>query len=539
MALSIRKLFFSDFYSALLISLLLFHFLANLLWIFLDTAPIPWDQAGHTRIAFHFANFIKDLGFLRIVDYFSLSSYYPPLVHTIAALPILIFGNPVDIGQIVISVFFVVSIVLVYILSLDLSRRKDVAVTAAFIYSFLPSVFELSRWFLLEIPLLTFILAAIICLIRSDGFSVRKYTIGFFIFASFGFLTKWLAFFYLIFPFFLTFVEMFKKNAQEKLSANESILKGLSIFILLLLPWYLINLGTLIPDIITNVQGEKVDPGIFSLQNLLFYPYLFINFQLTLLTSFFFFISLGFLLVSRLPQKKLIAGFVFFTYLAFTFISNKDLRYILPIAPFSAIIISMFLTTLRDKFKMLGGLILAILIVYLISYYSLLSFRTSLNITYQRAWEFPVIGWLDYINIRDVLAHSYNNTSWPQHEILTDIKGLNPEQEGFETVWVIAVSDQERFNNANLVLEKEISGFDSIRIEPPPQKHSMSHEEIVEYLARFKYALVTKENVINPATRNANVLLAFKKEIETSSFQKIKEYVLPNGDSINFYQLRP
>src|SRR3990167_3653252 len=113
MALSIRKLFFSDFYSALLISLLLFHFLANLLWIFLDTAPIPWDQAGHTRIAFHFANFIKDLGFLRIVDYFSLSSYYPPLVHTIAALPILIFGHPVDIGQIVVSVFFSLSIALV------------------------------------------------------------------------------------------------------------------------------------------------------------------------------------------------------------------------------------------------------------------------------------------------------------------------------------------------------------------------------------------------------------------------------------------
>ena len=539
MRLLIKKAVFSDFYSRALLSLLLFHFVFNLLWIFLDTSPLPWDQAGHTRLAFHFANFIKDLGFLRIVDYFSISSYYPPLVHTIASIPILIFGNPVDIGQITITVFFLFSIALVYILTLDLFARRDIAIVSAFIYSFLPSVFELSRWFLLEIPLLTFVLAGIICLLRSDGFSNRKYALGFFVFAAFAFLTKWLAFFYLIFPASLVFYSFLKNTPELKLVAKESILKGLSIFLLLLLPWYLININSLIPDILTNVQGERVDPGLLSLQNIIFYLYLFINFQLTLFVFILFLISLVFFAIKNFPNKILIIGYIVFIYVVFTLISNKDLRYILPIAPFTVMIMSAFLIKLKDRFRNLGRLILACLAAYLISYYFLLSFRFPINLSYQKAIEFPVIGWVDYVNIKDVLAHAYDRTSWPQKEILSDIESLEPEENGFETIWVISVSDQERFNNTNLVLEKEIGGFDSLRIEPPPQKPSMSQEEIKAYLYRFKYALVAKENVVSPATRNAGVLLDFKTEIEANYYKKIKDYPLPNSDIMTLYQLKP
>ena len=535
----LRKFFFSDIYSIALVSLILFHLLENFIWIFLDTAPLPWDQAGHTRIALQFANYFKDLGFLRIVDYFSISSYYPPLIHTIASIPVLIFGNPVDLGQITITVFFLISIALVYVLANDLFGRKDLATTSAFLYSFLPFVFELSRWFLLEIPLLVFILAAIICLLRSEGFSNSRYTLGFFIFASLGFLTKWLAFFYLLFPTLIVLWGFIKKNSQEKIQAKDSLLKGFSIFLLVLLPWYLINIGTLIPDILINVQGEKVDPGILSAQNFLFYAYLFINFQLTFFISILFFTSLIFFLVNKYPQRKILLGYILFVYLVFTFVSNKDLRYILPIAPFAAILMSAFLMKLKDRFRNLGRITLFFLMLYLLSYYFLLSFRFPLDIEYQRAIKLPIIGWIDYVNVRDILAHRYNRSLWPQKEILHDIKNLEPHNNTFESIWVVTISDQERFNNANFVLEKEISGFDSIRIEPPPQKPSMMDAEVKSYLLRFRYAVIADKNVINPATRNVEVLLKFKEEVEKNYYLKIEEYNLPNGDLLTLYQLRP
>lgn len=539
MVLSIKKALFSDLYSITLLFLLSFHLVSNLIWIIFDTAPLPWDQAGHTRIAFHFAEYVKDLGFLRIVDYFSISSDYPPLIHTIAAIPILIFGNPIDIGQITITIFFLFSIVLVYILSLDLFAKKDVAILSAAVYSLLPSVYELSRWFLLEIPLLTFILAAIICLSRSREFSERKYALYFFVFAAFAFLTKWLAFFYLAFPLTMVIYQFLKKPSSQVKGAVDHLLKGLFIFVLLVFPWYVININTLVPDILTNIQGKRVDPGLISLENIIFYIYLFINFQLTLFASILFFISLIFFSFDRLPNKRFILGYIAFIYITFTLISNKDLRYILPIAPFATALIAAFLIKLKDLFKILGYLAIFALIGYLVSNYFLLSFRFPINLTYQRAIKLPIIGWIDYVNINDILAHKYNDTTWPQREILSDVKNLEPQETGFEKIWVIVVSDQERFNNTNLVLEKEILAFDTIIVEPPPQKPSISEQEVKDYLARFKYAIVAKENVVNPATRNVEVLLQFKREIEANNYRKIKDYPLPNKDTITVYQLRP
>src|SRR3989344_3019632 len=90
-----------DTYDKLLLALCGFHLLANIVWILLSTAPLPWDQAGHTRTAILFADFFKSLDLLNIQRFMSISSYYPPFIHIVISFFILVFGNPVFAGGVV------------------------------------------------------------------------------------------------------------------------------------------------------------------------------------------------------------------------------------------------------------------------------------------------------------------------------------------------------------------------------------------------------------------------------------------------------
>jgi 4-amino-4-deoxy-L-arabinose transferase-like glycosyltransferase len=518
-----KKIFF------LILLLIAYHIVTNFIWIANSTAPLPWDQAGHTRLAIQFADYFKTLGFLRIIDYFTISTYYPPLIHTIVGLFIVFFGHPVQMGEITVTVFFAISIFLVYIYALDLFKRSSIALISAIAFSFCPIVFELSRWFLLEIPLLAFLLASFICLNRSKTFSDSKYTKYFFIFAALAVITKWLALVYLAFPTALVLFKWLKIRSEY---SKENLLRYSGVFLLISIPWYAMNLINLINQALPNLQGESSDPShILSFQNFIFYIYILINFQLTLFLAIIFIIGAGyFFLKSKSEHKLLIGGFILFIYLVFSFISNKDWRYTMPILPFAAMIIGFCLIKLRDNFRIVGNVAILLTILFLISYHLLLSFR-PLNFHYQRAIDFPVIGWIDYVNINDNLAHAYNNTQWPQNEILLSIPNN-------EKSLILCLVDQERFNYGDLSLERDLLGLKEIDVETPPSTVFSNQQEIQNYLSNFSYAVITNRDIVNPATRNGAVFMQLKNYIQNQNmeFTKIKSYTLPNGDILDLYQ---
>lgn len=514
----------------ILLLLVLFHLVVNFIWITLNTAPLPWDQAGHTRLAIEFADYFKSLGFLRIVDYFSISSYYPPLIHTMVGVLIVFLGHPIQVGGVVVTVFFAASIILLYVYSQDLFKNHWVALLSAVIYSFCPIIFEHSRWFLLDMPLLTFILASLICLNRSFEFSNSKYTKLFFIFAALALTTKWVAVVYLAFPLVLMFISRLKNRNQDSISNH--FLKYFGVFLIITLPWYLINFASFIPQIFPNLQGESSDPtSILSSQNFMFYIYLLINFQMTLFLAILFIIGcFYFIFKSKSKQKILVGGYILFIYLVFSFISNKDWRYTMPILPFASIIVALFLAKLREKFLLTGSIFIVLTVLFLISYYISLSFRPG-EFHFQRAIRFPIIGWIDYININDNLAHSYDDTLWPQAEILKSIntKGLT---------WVLCLADQEKFNSANFLLERDLLNIKNIEVESPPSSILPKEEEARGYLTKYSYVIITRDNVINPATRNAANYIMLKTIVRgmNSSYSLIQSYALPNGDVADLYK---
>ena len=520
-----------DIFVILLTLLASYHLISNLIWIFTNTAPLPWDQAGHTSLALQFADYFQSLGFLRIINYFSISNYYPPLIHTLVAFAIILFDHPIQTSEVIITLFFITSIVLLYIYTLDLFAKKDIAIISVIIYSFLPIVTEHSRWFLLDIPLLTFILCGLIFLNRSNNFTNKKYSEFFFITIGLSILIKWTGFVYLIFPFLITFYKWHKSSNEQKKVLKENIVKYLLILFFIIFPWIIFNYSSFISQAIPNLVGESSDPAsLFTLENFIFYIYIFINFQMNLYMAFIFVIgAIYFFLLYKSKHKLLFAGTIFFIYLVFSLISNKDWRYTLPIIPFASIIIGIFLSALIQKFRMFGALIVLIIISFLVIYNIVLSFRPQ-SFHYQKAIKLPIIGYVDYINLNDNLIHTANRTNWPQKEILSTI---NVSDE----VWLLSLVDQERINGSNFLLTRDILKLKNIHINSPPPQIFSNYEEIKLYLARYNYIVVPQNQVGVPATRNIDVYMQLKAAVEVynSGFKKIRTYNLPNGDSLYLY----
>lgn len=526
-----NKLLKPDIYLCLLIGLIAYHLLSNLLWISLSTAPIPWDQAGHTRLAIQFSEYFQSLGILKPINYFSISTYYPPLIHSIVGFFIIIFDRPIETGEIVINLFFGASIFLVFQYAYCLFKSRRTALISAFIYSLLPIIFEHSRWFLLEIPQITFLLLALIFLHKSRNFMDKKNTMYFFIALALAALTKWTSLVYILIPFLISFYHWMKINNEHKNNSINYILKYLLVFFIVTVPWYIINFSTFVSQSLPNLKGESSDPTtLASIQNFTYYIYLLVNFQMTLYVAAIFLVSsIYFFAIKKSDHKLLLGGTILFIYLLFSFISNKDWRYTMPILPFAAIIMGVFLNDLIVKFKYFGYFLLLSLFLFLFSLHGVLSFRPQ-ELSYQKAVKIPVLGWIDYININDSLVHTYNQVLWPQNEILSD---LNVDRRK----WFLCLVDQERFNCSNLVLEREIMKLIELNIEPPPVSGIDDDSSAYSKLSKFSYVLTVENKIGNPATRNLNIILRLKTAVENSSdFKKIKEYELPNGDRAFLYE---
>lgn len=523
-----------------LIILCLFHFTANLVFFSLNTAPLPWDQAGHTRLAMEFTNFFKDLGFINIFQTLSVSTYYPPLLHIIGGFLILIFGHPLFVASLLINFSFILLLVLLYIYTSDLFGDKLVGLLVSLIFSFLPIVFEHSRWFLLEIPQLALFLAALICLNRGKSFTRAEYIYGFFFFAALGLLTKWLILIYLAVPFLFTLYRWQQLNKYIKTDTLRYITEGFVIFLVISLPWYLINFNQIISQAKINVLPEASDPqDLLSLKNFVHYFYLFINFQLTFYPALLFLGGLGIFIFKRHPFRVELLSTLGFIYLIFTLIPNKDWRYTFPFVVYATIVIGFALVQIRQWRKFLGQSLILVVTGHLVVLYFLLSFQFPLNIPYQKAFYIPVLGWIDYINTSDSLAHFANRDNWYQKEILT---GISNDAQGEKTE-VLSLIDKERLNPSNLLLSRDLMGFNNINIYLPTNQSLDTDLEISQFLSLFNYLIISEPSIISvsPATRNPAAFTQLSRYLQNQTFiqsQKIQSFLLPDGSSAALIKLK-
>jgi hypothetical protein len=510
----------------LLVGLCLLHLLVNGFWLYLNAAPIPWDQAGHTRLAIQYSRYFS--GSLKPeINPLAISSYYPPLTHMVVGVVLTLMGIQVDTAAFVISLYLVAMLIGIYVLTQELSKNPWISFfTAGFFSLYLP-VYESSRWFLLEIPLMTMLVYAWYFLHRSKYLTNWLYSFAFGLMVIGVFLTKWIGIAFLVVPTLAVLIQIVRKKPTTQQ------LSHLYLVVILILigiyPWYSTNVHRLIEIGRLAAQGEITDPQqVLSLENLRFYLTHILNFQLTLWPAL---VSLGtaalYFFKKTAPYKLLLGSFFGFGYAFFTFISNKDIRYTIPLLIVLAFTSAyMLVTSFQNKQWVITSLIGGSLI-WLVAQYFILSFH--LLPTYQQAWNLGPLGWIDYINTGDIVVTPPRPDTTPNTKLIKYLASRQATQPASIMVGV----DQATTNPSTLDLEILLQKVTTLSLEAPYDKRRFESEaEVMTYLDRFQYYLIPTNEVGPDASRHKMALQQMQQLIihdRPELFEELQSYKSGNA----------
>lgn len=526
-----------DKYVFCLVLLCFFHLIGNITWLSLNKSTFGWDQAGHTIIAFKFADFFS--GANRNQDFLSISDYYPPFVHLLVSFFMLIFGKNILIGPFVVTAFFILSIIFLYLYTYQLFGDKLLSLFAAFLYSFLPNIYALSREFLLEIPLITMTLISFYFLEKTSYFHHRKNTILFAVFLGLTLSVKWTAGIFFLLPIIFGIKKIWPFMAWK----NLAILLG--IVLLINLPWYIHNLPIILHAAKVSASPNPANPKLtFSWENFKFYFFEMANFQLTWLGMVYLIFSLPFFIRKSRHALYILSIFTFI-YLVFTLIGNKDLRYVILLAPLSIIIISFYLTRFRKSLVFsLPSVLTWLISFYFLFYYFSLSFGIPINSykTHLReSVNIPFFGWIDVINLgRDssfYLAPTFDPTVWPNLVIAKELGNHNPQK----NIKVLVVCEKPHLNQVNLELARRQIILSKIQFLAPYDIPPFSqNEDLEKYLSGYDVILAAEKD-LGPegGVRAISALKQIANYLKNGDekFRKINSYPLPDDDKLDVYVL--
>jgi len=376
------KKIFSEKWNKYLLLLILFHIFFFVIFRVLNKSYQTWDSAGHIGLSYRMADEIKRFASSTEGSSFStimkVSNYYPPFVQFIGSFVSLLFGYKSIFLLIETLIFFIISIVFTYKLAFLLTKNEKLSFLSATIYSLFPQIVDQTHYFHLDIPLTALILMCIYYLLISENFKKLWPTILFFILFSFIQLTKWMGFVFLIVPVVITLYKAFiSKDAisdrADKIKIILNLLIGSVIFLILVIPWYYVNWNELIAQVKVFSGGESDDPTNLW-QSLVYYPSNAISHQIMFLPFVLIVLSLIRFLKNNKKNFIIILLTISVPWLLFVFISNKNLRYTLPLTPLLAYLIADLLINVFENKKTNLKYFTSFTIIYLTVASLLLSF---------------------------------------------------------------------------------------------------------------------------------------------------------------------
>ncbi|MFQ5738352.1 MAG: ArnT family glycosyltransferase [Acidobacteriota bacterium] len=431
----------------------------HLSWQLLNDAPPVWDMAYHqlkgweTLRAWNEGRLFGDLA--------GLSPSYPPLYYLQEAL-VLRFWPGTEFLAILSNLagLFLLSYSTYRLAALHLS--PPLAPCAGFLALLFPMVAWVGRESLLDGPLAGWVAAGGYLIVRSQFFQQRRWTFLFGLVCAAGALTKWTFPIYLVLP---VLYGTFRSRQRQKSLTNLFLAFLLSLP--LLLPYYLPNLADLMARYPTTHQAGWIpwlpyprhgEPGLNNILGWIYYPRVLASYFLYLpLTLLFLVGAVGSwrrrgdwweepALVSPAYLWWWLAGGILFL----TFLTPKDPRFALPLAPPLAILL-VYLWRNRPLW------------VITIAGLSLLQF---LSVSLPLPWSVKLALWerkgdRDYQSLQRewvLYATHYFDVAgpprrehWPYREILSSL--LPGSRIGF-------LADLPRFHPQGLRLEAARTGLD-------------------------------------------------------------------------------
>lgn len=347
----------------IILILILFHGLSN--YIILNKSRYCLDLNGVVYFDFINQNFqiLKNIrldlkSFAQAYHTFFAPSLKPPLFF-ITASPFLLFG--VDKNNVIMSnlIYFAILLFATYGIGKKLYNYK-VGILSAFLVSMFPGVFALSRVLIIDFALAA-VVALTFYLFTLNKFNSLKFSLLTGIVVGLGALTKQ-AYFIFLFPILFYFFSQRENLKNIRIIGNFILLIILGS--LIAAAYYAKVLHGGLPDLYCNLQEKSHINPYFYLQGIL-NRQLLPGFLLLFLASLIFYFR---------KKKYLLPLMILIPLIIFSTSTNKQDRFILPIFPYIAVMISGFICSL-SKFRRLSIVILVLfsfLQYFIISYGNIL-----------------------------------------------------------------------------------------------------------------------------------------------------------------------
>lgn len=515
-----------------LLVILFIHLISNIFWIVANNAPMPWDPASHTYIAYQIADNITSFKFDKILD---SSNYYPIFVHSISAFLILIVRPFIEnvfiqikLVQFMGTLFFLGTVYMVFAYARLLIKQEKIAFFSAALFSLFPIIYGNSHFFMLDIPAIGMFLLTLFFLEKSKALTQRRWTLWFFISCGFLFMTKWTGLLYLLVPFLSMLFIILKQGIKR--NHLYDIFIGIVLFLLISFPWYSLHAQDLLKLTgiysIGEIGGDPQE--LFAIDNLTFYSQAFINYQATFIGALAFFLFLPFAFRAYKNQMWILTATILANYILFTFIGNKDSRYTMQILPLVAIVIALGISQLK---KLPNYLVTCVLFLYLGLNFLVLTFRPALTEGAYTFIKLPFLERVHLFNITDDLVTKYDTHTWVLDSLLKDLTMLSNKNK----ITVYLGVEYMNLNPSTFSLYLKASKLDAVSILSPDITYLLekygkekfpNETEIARYLAQADYALVSPQGVGYQFVRNKSALEQLRFYVNGEQFPDCSNYQL-------------
>ncbi|MBI4846204.1 MAG: glycosyltransferase family 39 protein [Candidatus Omnitrophica bacterium] len=360
----------------LLFLLICFHFFNNIAWLIKDPLATGKDSYAHLTSFLNFKQIISDGKTHPFYDQNKSLFYnlvfgvidYPPFFNFFVFLLDFLFGHFYANAAIFTSTLaFLMLIFLVYKIGEVIEPKTGLL--AAFICSFYPMMYYISRHFNIEMTLAAVVCAAVLCLLKTEFFEKRGFSIGLGVMFGIGMLTKETFIVYLVGPLCVTIYFSFNKAERlfwKKRSVN-LLLAFLCAFFISLIFYY--NKGVY-ANLFNRSQfiGAVNNSNVFSFEQLIYYPSSF-RFTVGVFLSCVFCYALIFLSKIDRYIRGCLLSWIIFPILFLSLFVLKYAEYMIALLPALALVTAFGLLKLKNK-KNRALAIIGMIIISFLNYYN-------------------------------------------------------------------------------------------------------------------------------------------------------------------------
>jgi len=539
------KKLLSNKYNLLLFLLILFHTTFFIVFQTLNKNYQTWDSAGHISISYRMANEIKrvisgEKG-SSIVSVLKVSDYYPPLVQLIGAFISLTFGYKSTFLLVETLLFFILSIIFVYKLTLLITKDSKLSFLTTLVYSFFPQIIDQSHYFHLDLPLTALILVSLYFLYLSDYFKKARFTLLFFVFFALVQTIKWYGFVFLLVPVLICLAkEFFSKvsTPSERLIILRNIIISSVVFIFIAAPWYLINWNALTASMKVFSVGESDDPSTL-IQKIAYYPRTMIGYQTMFIPSVLLVISIVYELIRNTKKGLIYFLLILIPWSVFIYISNKNLRYILPLTPMFAFLISKLLIRISSKIKVALFLVpMYLIFACFFLCFNHISKESSLFRYISMVFAGPKYGDWYYSGSA---FYSYKKDKYPIDKVL-DFIHSNANRPVNSGLGVAVLIDSEGMSVATLEMVRLEKNYSNMYFPVPYLQFEpfKSDYEIEDFFlnSNVEY-VISPNNPGPPGLRNYVALtqcIDYLNSDRNKLYEKINTFLLPDGNKVDIFK---